>query len=33
MQAIFYIIALMVIIANFAADIILGLIDPRIKYG
>jgi len=33
MQAIFYIIALMVIIANFLADVLLGIIDPRIKYG
>jgi len=33
MQAIFYIIALCVIIANFLADIIYGLVDPRVKYG
>jgi peptide/nickel transport system permease protein len=32
MQAMFYIIALCVIIANFASDLIYGLIDPRIKY-
>jgi len=32
MQAIFYIIALCVIIANFAADLVYGLIDPRVKY-
>lgn len=32
LQAMFYIIALSVILANFAADIIYGLIDPRIKY-
>jgi peptide/nickel transport system permease protein len=33
LQSIFYIIALCVIIANFLADIVYGLIDPRIKYG
>lgn len=33
MQAIFYIIALCVIIANLAADLIYGLVDPRIRYG
>lgn len=33
MQAIFYIIALCVIIANFVADLTYGLFDPRIKYG
>jgi len=33
MQAIFYIIALCVIIANFAADLAYGLVDPRVKYG
>jgi len=33
MQAIFYIIALCVIIANFIADISYGFLDPRIKYG
>src|SRR6266568_787839 len=32
LQAIFYISALAVIIANFIADIIYGVIDPRIKY-
>jgi len=32
-QAIFYIIALCVIIANFIADLLYGIIDPRIKYG
>jgi len=31
-QAMFYIIALMVILANFASDVIYGMIDPRIKY-
>jgi len=33
MQAFFYITALTVIIANFIADILYGVIDPRIKYG
>jgi len=33
MQAIFYIITLMVIIANIIADFLYGVIDPRIKYG
>jgi len=33
MQAIFYVIALCVIIANFIADLLYGVIDPRIKYG
>jgi peptide/nickel transport system permease protein len=32
LQAMFYIIALCVILANFAADIAYGLIDPRIRY-
>jgi peptide/nickel transport system permease protein len=32
MQAMFYMIALTVIFANFVADIVLGVIDPRIKY-
>ena len=32
MQAMFFIIALCVITANFASDILYGLIDPRIKY-
>lgn len=32
MQAMFYIIALCVIVANFASDIIYGMLDPRIKY-
>ena len=31
-QAMFYIVALMVIFANFASDLIYGMIDPRIKY-
>jgi len=33
LQAIFYIIALCVIVANFISDILYGIIDPRIKYG
>ena len=32
MQAMFYIIALCVIAANFISDIIYGVLDPRIKY-
>jgi peptide/nickel transport system permease protein len=32
-HAIFYITALTVIIANFFADLLYGVIDPRIKYG
>jgi len=32
MQAMFYIIALCVIAANFIADVIYGVLDPRIKY-
>ncbi len=32
LQAIFYILALCVIIANFIADLLYGVIDPRIKY-
>ena len=31
-QAMFYLIALCVIMGNFASDIIYGVIDPRIKY-
>jgi peptide/nickel transport system permease protein len=33
LQAIFYIIALCVILANFIADLLYGIIDPRIRYG
>jgi peptide/nickel transport system permease protein len=33
MQAFFYVIALLVIVANFVADMLYGVIDPRIKYG
>lgn len=33
LQAIFFLIALCVIIANFIADVLYGIIDPRIKYG
>lgn len=32
MQAMFFILALSVIIANFASDLVYGIIDPRIKY-
>lgn len=32
LQAVFYIIALCVILANFIADLMYGIIDPRIKY-
>ena len=32
LQAMFYIIALMVVLANLAADLVYGLLDPRIKY-
>jgi len=33
MQAVFYVTALLVIVANFVADLLYGVIDPRIKYG
>jgi len=33
LQAIFYVIAICVIIANFMADLLYGVIDPRVKYG
>jgi peptide/nickel transport system permease protein len=33
MQAMFYIIALCVIIANLLSDVIYGLVDPRVKFG
>lgn len=33
LQAVFYITAICVIAANFIADLIYGIIDPRIKYG
>ena len=33
LQAIFYITALCVIIANFIADLLYGVLDPRIRYG
>jgi len=32
MQAMFYIISLTVIAANFISDILYGIVDPRIKY-
>jgi peptide/nickel transport system permease protein len=31
-QAMFYMIALCVIAANFISDILLGVLDPRIRY-
>lgn len=33
LQCIFYLVALSVIIANFMADLLYGVIDPRIRYG
>ena len=33
LQAIFFIVALCVIAANFIADLLYGVIDPRVKYG
>jgi len=33
LQTIFYLIAVCVIIANFIADVLYGVVDPRIKYG
>jgi peptide/nickel transport system permease protein len=33
LQTIFYLVALCVIIANFIADLLYGVLDPRIKYG
>jgi len=33
LQAVFYVIALCVIVANFIADLLYGIVDPRIKYG
>jgi len=33
LQAIFYISGLLVIIANFVADLLYGVIDPRVRYG
>jgi peptide/nickel transport system permease protein len=32
MQAMFFIIALAVIAANFISDILYGVVDPRIRY-
>ena len=32
LQAVFFVIALCVVIANFIADLLYGIIDPRIKY-
>ncbi len=33
LQAIFFVIALCVIVANFIADLLYGVVDPRVKYG
>ncbi|RLE68193.1 MAG: hypothetical protein DRJ43_05990 [Thermoprotei archaeon] len=33
LQAVFYILALCVIFANFIADLVYGIIDPRVRYG
>ncbi len=33
LMPIFYVIAICVIVANFVADLLYGIIDPRIKYG
>jgi len=33
LQAVFYISALFVIVANFIADLLYGVIDPRVRYG
>jgi len=33
LQAIFYLLALVVLAANFLSDILYGFIDPRVKYG
>lgn len=33
LQAIFYILALCVIFANFIADLLYGVVDPRVRYG
>lgn len=32
MQAMFYILALATIIANFISDLVYGIIDPRVRY-
>lgn len=33
LHVVFYVIALCVILANFIADLVYGIVDPRIKYG
>jgi peptide/nickel transport system permease protein len=33
LQAMFFIIGICVIVANFISDLLYGIIDPRIKYG
>jgi len=32
MQAMFYLISLTVVAANFISDIVYGIVDPRIRY-
>jgi ABC-type dipeptide/oligopeptide/nickel transport system permease component len=32
MEAMFYIIALTVILANLVSDILYGIVDPRVRY-
>jgi len=33
LQGIFFILALCVILANFIADLLYGIVDPRVRYG
>lgn len=33
LMSVFYVISLCVVVANIVADILYGIIDPRIKYG
>ncbi len=33
LQAFFFVIALLVVVANFVADLLYGVVDPRVKYG
>jgi ABC-type dipeptide/oligopeptide/nickel transport system permease component len=33
LQAIFYLVSLCVIAANFIVDLVYGVVDPRIRYG
>jgi len=32
-QAFFFVMALLIVVANFVADLLYGVVDPRIKYG